>query len=77
MNNTITGMKNALEEIFSRITGRRVEKWEWRESEKDRIVEITAIEQNKEKKKKERDKMKVKIAQLCPTLCNPNGICSP
>ena len=59
MNNTITGMKNALEEIFSRITGRRVEKGEWWESEKDRMVELTAIEQNKERKKEIKWKWKL------------------
>ena len=64
------GMKNALEEICSRITGRRVENWEWWESKKDRMVEITAIEQNKGKKKKS-DKMKAKVAQVCLTFATP------
>ena len=46
MNNTITEMKNAQEGINSRIT----EAEEWISELEDRMVEITATEQNKEKK---------------------------
>ena len=45
MNNTITEMKNTLEGINSRIT----EVEEWIIDLEDRMVEITAVEQNKEK----------------------------
>ena len=47
MNNTITEMKNTLEGINSRIT--EAEEWI---SDLDRMVEITAEEQNKEKRMK-------------------------
>ena len=43
MNNTITEMKNTLKQINSRIT----EAEEWISEMKDRVVEITAAEQNK------------------------------
>ena len=46
MNNTITAMKSILEGINSRIT----EAEEWISDQEDRMVEITAAEQNKEKK---------------------------
>ena len=46
MNNTITEMKNTLEGINSRIT----EGEEWISDLEDRIVEFTALEQNKDKK---------------------------
>ncbi len=45
MNNTITEMKNILEGINSRIT----EAEEWMSDLEDRMVEFTAIEQNKQK----------------------------
>ena len=48
MNNTITEMKNPLEGINSRIT----EAEEWISDLEDRMVEITAAEQNKEKRMK-------------------------
>ena len=44
MNNTITEMKNAQEGINSRIT----EAEEWISDLEDRMVEISAMEQNKE-----------------------------
>ena len=46
MNNTITEKKNTLEGINSRIT----EAEEWISDLEDRMVEITATEQNKEKR---------------------------
>ena len=45
MNNTITEMKNTLEGINSRITAAE----EWISDLEDRMVEFTAVEQNKEK----------------------------
>ena len=48
MNNTITGMKNTLEGINSRIT----EAEEWISELEDRMVEITVMEQNKENRMK-------------------------
>ena len=48
MNNTITEMKNILEGINSRIT----EAEERRSELEDRMVEITAMEKNKEKRMK-------------------------
>ena len=48
MNNTITELKNTLEGINSRIT----ETEEWISDLEDRMVEITAAEQNKEKRMK-------------------------
>ena len=48
MNNTITEMKNTLEGISSRIT----EAEEWISDLEDRMVEFTAMEQNKEKRMK-------------------------
>ena len=48
MNNTITEMKNTLDGINSRIT----EAEEWISELEDRMVEITAMEQNKEKRMK-------------------------
>ena len=48
MNNTITEMKNTLEGISSRMT----EAEEWISDLEDRMVEFTAVEQNKEKRKK-------------------------
>ena len=46
MNNTITEMKNTLEAINRRIT----EAEEWISDLEDRMVEFTAVEQNKEKR---------------------------
>ena len=46
MTNTITEMKNTLEGINSRIT----EAEEWISDLEDRMVELTAVEQNKEKR---------------------------
>ena len=48
MNNTITEMKYTLEGINSRIT----EAEEWISDLRDRIVEISAVEQNTEKRMK-------------------------
>ena len=48
MNNTITEMKNTLEGINSR----RTEAKERISDLEDRMVEFTAVEQNKEKRKK-------------------------
>ena len=48
MNNTITEMKNTLEGINSRKT----EEEEWISDLEDRMVEFTAVEQNKEKRMK-------------------------
>ena len=48
MNNTITEMKTTLEGISSRIT----EAEEWVSDLEDRMVEFTAVEQNKEKRMK-------------------------
>ena len=48
MNNTITEMKSTLEGINSRIT----EAEEWISDLEDRMVEFTAMEQNKEKRMK-------------------------
>ena len=50
MNNTITEMKNTLEGISSRIKVAE----EWIGELEDRMVEITATEQNKEKRMKKR-----------------------
>ena len=44
MNNIITEMKTTLEGIYSRIT----EAEEWKSDLEDRMLEITATEQNKE-----------------------------
>ena len=46
MDNTINDIKNSLEGINSRIT----EVEEWITDQKDKTVEITTTEQNKEKK---------------------------
>ena len=48
MNNKITEMKNTPEVINSRI----IEAEEWISEQEDRMVEITAKEQNKEKRMK-------------------------
>ena len=48
MNNTIAAMKNTLEGLNSRIT----EAEEWISDQEDRMVEFTAMEQNKEKRMK-------------------------
>ena len=48
MNNTISEMKNTLEGINGRITEAKEQTTEL----EDRMVEITAVEQNKEKRKK-------------------------
>ena len=48
MNNTINEIKNSLEGINSRIT----EAEEWKSDLKDKLVEITTAEQNKEKRMK-------------------------
>jgi len=50
MNNTITKMKNTLERINSRITEAETQKSEL----EDKMVEITAIEQNKEWRSKKK-----------------------
>ena len=50
MSNTITEMKTTLEGINSRIT----EAEEWTSDLEDRMVEITAMEQNKKKKMNEK-----------------------
>ena len=51
MNNTITEMKTTLQGINSRIS----EAEEWISDLKDRMVEFTAVEQNKEKRMKRND----------------------
>ena len=51
MNNTITERKNTLEGINSRIT----EAEEWISDLEDRMVEFTAVEQNKEKRMKRKE----------------------
>ena len=51
MNNTITEMKTTLEGINSRIT----EAEEWISDLEDRMVEFTAVEQNKEKRMKKNE----------------------
>ena len=48
MNNTIHEIKNTLEEINGRIT----ETEEWISDLEDKMIEITAREQNKEKRRK-------------------------
>ena len=48
MNNIITEMKNTLEGVDSRITEAEV----WIRELEDRMMEITAVEQNKEKRMK-------------------------
>ena len=48
MSNTITEMKNTLEGTSSRVT----EAEEWISDLEDRMVEITAVEKNKEKRMK-------------------------
>ena len=48
MNNTITKMKNTVEGNYSRL----LEAEEWISKLEDRVVEITAREQNKKKKLK-------------------------
>ena len=50
MNNRVTEIKSTLEGINRRIT----EAEEWKSEVKDRIVEITAKEENKEKKRKKK-----------------------
>ena len=59
MNNTITERKNTLEGINSRIT----EAEEQKSEQEDRMVEITAKEQNKEKRMK-------RIEDSLRDLCN-------
>ena len=55
MNNTITEMKNTLEGTNSRIT----EAEEWVSELEDRMMEITAAEQNKEKRiKRNKDSLR-------------------
>ena len=51
MNNTVTEMKNTLEGINSRIT----EAEEWMSDLEDRMVEFTAMEQNKQKRMKKNE----------------------
>ena len=51
MNNIITEMKTTLEGIYSRIT----EAEEWKSDLEDRMLEITATEQNKEKRMKKNE----------------------
>ena len=51
MNNTISEMKNILEEISSTIT----EAEEWISDLEDRMVEITAVEQNEENRIKRKE----------------------
>ena len=52
MNNTISEMKNILEEISSTIT----EAEEWISDLEDRMVEITATKQNIKQRMKKKDK---------------------
>ena len=52
MNNTITEMKNTLEGINSRVT----EAEEWIRDLEDRMLEFTAVEQNKEKRNENKDR---------------------
>ena len=68
MNNTITEMKNTLEGINSRIN-----EIQWINDLEDKMVEITAAEQNKEKRKKRsEDSLRdlwnnIKCANICIT----------
>ena len=55
MNNRVTEIKSTLEGINRRIT----EAEEWKSEVKDRIVEITAKEENKEKKEKRKELWKI------------------
>ena len=64
MNNTKNEIKNSLEGINSRIT----EAEEWISVLEDRMVEITAEEQNKEKRMK---KIEDSLRDLCDTLNTP------
>ena len=57
--NTITEMKNTLEGINSRIT----EAEEWISDLVDRMVEFTAVEQNKEKRMKRNEDKASLVAQ--------------
>ena len=66
MNNIISEMKNTLEGINSRIT----ETEEWIRDLKDRMVEITGMEQNKERRmirneNSLRDLWDIKCTNLC------------
>ena len=62
MTNTITEMKTTLEGINSRIT----EAEEWISDLEDRMVEITATEQNKEKRSEER-----RVGKECRSRWSP------
>ena len=84
MNNTINEIKNTLQGTISRIT----EAEEQISELEDRMVEITAKEQNKGKRMKRvedslRDlwdniKHQIRlVAQSCPTLCNPMNCSTP
>ena len=59
MNNTITEMKNTLEGINNRIT----ETEEWISELEDRMVKITAVEQNKEKRIKRNEESQRPLGQ--------------
>ena len=63
MNNTITEMKCSLEE-----TNSRTEADDLISQLKDRMMEITDTEQNKEKKKKEEEEMKTASETFGKTL---------
>ena len=67
MNNTITEMKNTLEGINSRIT----EAEERINDLEDRMVEFTAMEQNKEKRMK---RIEDSLRDLWDNI-KPNSIC--
>ena len=54
MNNTIAEMKNTLEGINSRVN----EAEEWISELKERLVEITATEENKERMKRNEDSLR-------------------
>ena len=68
MNNTINEIKNTLEGMNSRIT----EAEEWISDLEDKIVEITAAEQNKEKRMK---RIEDSVRDLCDKIkCTNNRI---
>ena len=74
MNNTITEMKNTPEGINSRIT----EAEEWISDLEDRMVEFTAVEQNKEKRMKRNENSlrdfwdNIKCTNIC-IIGSPGG----
>ena len=65
MNNTVTEMKNTLEGINNRIT----EAEEWISELEDKMVEITAEEQNKEKRMK---RIEDNLRDLCDNTKRTN-----